>query len=331
MKIQEKDYVLVQVTGGKKAQIVRITDASDTKKLRGLLDTSHIEEAEVKSSGEPVTFTKHDVVANLGSKPQFGAAYGAKVEVVRKKFSHDWFGKMRIFASCLDNEDLMTEFKKHIRTAEKMIRKQRLPQLPLLFDVRHTSGKYAGFYKHRRGNLDLLTVRVSENDVNEDYIKYIVAHEYAHGIWARHVPAKIKRKWINLYHQATTIKTVGKRDLAQLLEDLKAAGSVNAFRKELDADDRKLLAAVFKHIKATHQLDHHHVQLLVSLEEDIEFLWPTQIELGNADLLVSDYARKAPEELFAEAVAFWLIGTKMPKQVQNAVDKTMSNLSKTDL
>ena len=43
------------------------------------------------------------------------------------------------------------------------------------------------------------------------------------------------------------------------------------------------------------------------------------------------YSKKSPEEFFAEAVAFWLIGTKLPKQVQNAVDKTMSNLSKIDL
>ena len=331
MKIQEKDYVLVSTSGSKKSGVVRVTDAADPKKLRGILDMSHVEEAETKSSGDVVTFSKKDVVANLGSRPQFGTAYGAKVEVVRKKFSHDWFGKIRIFASCLDDDKLMADFKTHLRTAEKMVRKQRLPQLPLLFDVRHQAGKYAGMYKHRRGNLDVLTVRVAENDVNEDYIKYIVAHEYAHGVWCRHVPAKIKRKWIYLYHQATTVKTVGKRELEQLLEDLKTAGSVNAFKKELETDDRKLLAAVFKHVKATHQLDHHHVQLLLSLEEEIDFLWPTQIEIGNADLVLTSYAEVSPEELFAESFALWMTGKKLPKQVQNAVEKTMSNLSKTDL
>ena len=138
-------------------------------------------------------------------------------------------------------------------------------------------------------------------------------------------------KWIYLHHLATTVKTVGKRELEQLLEDLKTAGSVNAFKKELETDDRKLLAAVFKHVKATHQLDHHHVQLLLSLEEEIDFLWPTQIEIGNADLVLTSYAEVSPEELFAESFALWMTGKKLPKQIQNAVDKTMSNLSKTDL
>ncbi len=331
MKIQSKDYVLVALEGGKKSALVRVIEADDPKRMRGVVDQSHIDEIDIKGAGDPVTFRRSDVMANLGQRPKFGTAYGSKVEVLRSKASHDWFGTIRVFASVLDNEDLKAEFKKHLKSAEHLIRKNRLPQLPIIFDIRHTSGKYAGYYKYRRGKLDLLTIRLSETDIHKDYIHYVVTHEYAHGIWFRHVPATVKKKWIDLYHKATEIKKVKKDELERLCSDLVAAESLAAFKKEIDPEDRKLLAACFKQIKASHQLDVNHIQLLIGLEEDISDIWPTYVELGNPELILSDYARKSPEELFAEAVSFWLTGKKLPKQIQNAVDRTMTRLSKTDV
>lgn len=40
-------------------------------------------------------------------------------------------------------------------------------------------------------------------------------------------------------------------------------------------------------------------------------------------------ARLSPEELFAETFAHWFVGRKLPKALQDGLDKTLSNLVKT--
>ena len=327
MKISDKDYVLL-AGSGKAATLVSVIDAANPKKIKGLVDQSHLETPD-KGTREVLEFSVSDVMANLGRRPKFGTAYGAKVETLISRHQHDWFGKIRLYADALHDEANVKQLRKLMKISETMLIEHGMPQLPLIFDVRNPQGKYAGMYKFRSGDLDVLTIRIGEEDLNEDHMKYIVGHEYAHGVWARYLSPVYKSKWIELYHKATDIKVYGQKELDRMRVDLISEGSIGAFKKSLEEDeDKKLFSTIIKHIKSTHSLDQNHLQLMLMLEEDLDDLWPNHLEVGDTSLLISDYGRKSPEELFAEVFAYWMRGVKLPAGLLRAVEKTMKHVKK---
>jgi hypothetical protein len=57
----------------------------------------------------------------------------------------------------------------------------------------------------------------------------------------------------------------------------------------------------------------------------VEDLWPEKdVDKNELNPIVSEYACKNPEELFAEAFSFSLVGKKLPKSVGKLLDKTLS-------
>lgn len=325
MKVHQKDWVLLRVNGTDKPKLVRCTSESDQQKLKGLVDTSHIEDTEGRA-GETVEFSKSDVVANLGPDAKHGAIYGAQVETIKGRFYHDWFGAVRVFVAMKDDEK--RSLKKALTTAQKLLQKQRMPQLPLLLDWRHPKGKYAGMYKHRKQDTDVMTIRVLGADINDPRTMYYLTHEYAHGIWDRHVILEERSKWVNIYHEAMQTTVIEAKELSSFRRDVLSSGSFKLLNKELDDDGRKLMRAILKHIKQAHGLDRHHLQLMLKLEDDLKSVWPTYLELGEPEIIFTDYAGKSPEELWAETFSHWIIGEKIPKKLRRALEETLQRLSK---
>lgn len=313
------DYIILAVTPVKRVLARCIKADKEKKKYQAVLDKDVLEGKEV-----PFDFNPKEVVASLGRSPSSGSVYGVTVEPLRERIDHSFWGEIRIFADLDDSQ------KKALRIALKntkeKLQKIRAPQLPLITEIRVQKGKMLGCYKyHAKGDTDTLVARVDEGVTEMDYI---LGHEYAHGIWYRHMTPKQRMSWVRMYHDAITLSDVSSKELKEVLDSLVENGDLRSFAKECDEETLLILKAVFRHISQVHSITRQHFELALMLGDDVSVYWPKRVELSEKKVLLTEYARKSPEELFAEAFALNFVGKKLPPKLHDLLDKHMRTLVK---
>ncbi len=80
--------------------------------------------------------------------------------------------------------------------------------------------------------------------------------------------------------------------------------------------------------KDLHAIDRKHFELALMLGDDVSVYWPKTVELSEKKVIISDYAKRSPEELFAEAFALNFVGKKLPQKLHDLLDKHMRTLVK---
>lgn len=313
--ISQGDYLIIPITMGKNALVKATISSKDSKTCKGVLENAD-EEKKVAFD-----FKVKEVVANLGKSPKCGNVYGVNVEPLRERIDHPFWGEIQIYTELDEHQ------RKALRTGMKevveQLKKLNVPKLPLITQIKEAKGKMRGYYKHKpRADKDVLCAKVDE-DLNE--LDYIFGHEYAHGLWARCMSPKAQMAWIKLYHDALTLKDVTAKELKEILEDLKSNGDVSSYMKECDEETLLILRAVFRYIKQVHSIEPRHFKLALMLGEDIDQYWPKAVELSEKKVLISEYAKKNPEELFAESFAMHFCGKKLPQRVADLLDKSRRN------
>lgn len=313
------DYAIVQVATSKRALVRCVSVADGGKKFKGVLQ-------EKKSNGEdtpPVIFSKSEIVANLGRSPKVGSVYGVSIEPLRQTAAHPFFGDVHIYK---DMDDVQrNKVRGAMSAVAKGLTKLRLPELSLTTEVRTPHGKMVGFYKYRpKADSDVLCFKPDDDVSNMDYV---ISHEYAHGLWFRCLTPKMQAAWVRLYHDAITLSDVKKDELAQLLDDVKTYGDLGGFMRE-NPDTVPTIRAIFRHIKQVHSIDRKHFELALVVGDEVDLYWPSKIELSEKQVLLTEYARKSPEELFAEAFALRFSGKKLPKKVDDLLSKCLTRLVK---
>lgn len=318
---QVGDKVIIQLNA-KQCAYGRVTAAStEGKKFKVLL-----EKEELKGNETPLEVKLNEIVANLGKNPKPGSVFGVKVEplyeVIEADLSKFW-GETRVYQNM--NPDQLKQLRKNLFAVEKELKAQRLPVLPLELEVRNASGSNLGMYKyHPKGDVDTVIVRPT---VDVDFT-YIMSHEYAHGIWYRHMTPKMHMSWVRMYHEAMVLKSIPKGELKGILDELVTEGDLTSYAKSVDEETVIILKAIIRHIKQVHSIDRHHINLMLHIGEDISDLWPSEIELGEKQTIVSTYAKKSPEELFAESFSLRFSGKKLPQKVGDLLTKTLSHLTR---
>lgn len=317
--MQVGEYIIVALTPVKNvlARIVKVD--KEKKKYQAVLEKDSIDGSEA-----PFDFNPKEIVATLGRAPKPGSVYGVSVEPLRERIDHSFWGEIRIFAELDDTQ------RKNLRAALKDVKERlqkiRMPQLPLITEIRAQKGKMLGYYKHKpKAEFDVLCAKIDDTVSEMDYI---VAHEYAHGIWYRHMMPKQRMSWVRMYHDAITLNDVSPKELKNILEDLKQNGDLYSYYKECDEEAQQVLKAVFRHIKQVHSIDRKHFELALTVGDDISVYWPKSVELSEKTILLTEYARKSPEELFAEAFALRFVGKKLPQKINDLLDKHLRTLVK---
>lgn len=316
MKPSVGDYVLLQVNRGKH-DLVRVVKASENNyKCRLVVEDDANTAFEFKIS---------EMVANLGHSPRVGDVYGVKIEPLRERMGNSSFwGEIRLYVDLDDKQK--KRLKKGMQEARSVLERRKLPVVSIDTEIRNPQGKYAGYYKHKpKAECDILCFRPDEDFSN---LEYVICHEYGHGIWYRHMTPKQRMTWINLFHDAVTLSKVNKKDLANILDGLKTNGDLSSYMKECDEETLRIMRAIVRHIKQVHDLDRKHFELALITGEDVDVYWPSVIEVGEKNVLVSTYAQKSPEELFAESFGLFCSGKKLPKKVSELLDKTLRSLVK---
>ena len=308
------DYVILDITGGKKdlAKIV----AKKGERLKVVLEKDLASDVDQKYE-----FTSEAVFAVLGPNPKPGSVYGVKVEPLRSTHDAGFFGTLSVFANF--NSKQLAFFEKAMSSVEDKLYKMKLPELPFNTELRAPQGKYAGMYKYSPSkDCDTMIVRPDENLQNLDYI---LSHEYAHGIWYNCMTPKMHLAWLRKYQTAVAVESADDRVLKEMLAEVKSNG-LSDYAKGADPDVVALLRAVMRHIKQVHSIDRKHLELMLMLDEPIDDLWPTFVEVSTKEVLLTDYAKKSVEELFAESFAYHFIGKKIPKSLAELLEKCLTKL-----
>jgi len=311
------DFLIVQMDAAHRT-LVKTTQMSRTgSKVRGVL-ASDLE----KGNPTVFDFNASEVVAVLGKAPAPGSVYGVKVEPLHQRIDSKYWGEVRIYLPLADDHRKIVT--RTLKEMQERITKARLPPPAVDTEIRQATGKMRGYYKHRPSEeFDILCIKLDE--VLSD-LDYVIAHEYAHGIWFRHMTPRQKMAWVRMYHSALTLSSVTNKELKSILAAIIDSGDVSSFSKSCDEEDLVVLRAVFRHMKQVHSIDKKHFDMAVMLSEPVEEYWPTAVELSEKQVLLTDYAKKSPEELFAEAFSLSFVGNKLPGKVADLLDKTLRSL-----
>jgi hypothetical protein len=317
MHIEVGDYVILNSLSSRAFLAKCVAASKSGSRYKARFDHPSKEE-------EPAfEFQKTEVVANLGKSPSSGTAYGVKIEPLRESLDHPFWGAIYIHHEL--NDTTRKTLKRAMQDVHSKLKDMRITRIPLDTEIRTQVGKMAGYYKYRpKAETDILCVKL-DDDLSD--LEYRFSHEFAHGVWFRYFTPKMKMAWINMYHSAVAVNNYSDKDLKSLLDGIVSSGDIRAFIKE-NPDDAQVLRAIFKHIKQTHSVERLHFELALILEEDVSKYWPTAIELGHKQTLLTTYAEKSPEELFAEAFSLKFIGKKLPAKLDTLLDKCMRSLVK---
>jgi hypothetical protein len=311
------DYLILNIVAGKRALAKCSAIAKDGSRYKAVVETN-------SDKPEPaIEFKLKEVVANLGHSPNAGSVYGVKVEPVREVIELPFWDAVQVH-HVLDDAKRKT-LKKAMTEVATKFKAQKVPALPIQTEIRTQQGSMAGYYRFRpKADNDILCVKL-DDDMSD--LAYRFSHEYAHGIWFRNFTPQMKMAWIDLFHTAVEITEYSNKDLLELLEDLKTAGDLRTFCKD-NVDDMKVIRAIFRHIKTTHQMEKAHFEMALMLGNDIDQYWPTAMELGEKQTLLTTYAMKSPEELWAETFSLKFIGKKLPSKIDALLDRCMRRLVK---
>jgi hypothetical protein len=315
MKVTGGDYVLLPI--GTRTSLCRVTSVGDGEHKK-------YKATQEGKDGVVFDFSTRDIIANFGSNPKVGTYLGTFVEPLREVMAVEGYGEVRIYREC--DENWKKGLKKQLLEFYSRRKKKAIPSIPVELEIRTPRGKYAGLYKFRpKAETDILVAMPADDLSSMDYI---LAHEWAHGLWGRCMSQKMQMAWIKLYHDAITLSKIKKDTLDVLLRDIQENGDLGSFYKESDEETQKQLRCIFRHMKQVHNMDKRHFQMAIVLQEDVSEWWPERLELGEKQVMLSDYATKSPEELFAEAHAYWFVGKQIPRKPQELLTKCLTNMKR---
>ena len=318
---------VVVVIANNKHIPVKITSVNNNK---GILITKHQFTDPDKSI---IAFEPKNIVANLGQNPRHGKVYNQTIEPVLFFDNSEHYGNIYYYAPY--EEKTKQKIVKRLTVVAKNLKHQGIfPTKDFDVLIRPNTSKIAGWYKNnKKPNIrDELCLCINEVDNNFYYFAY---HEMAHGIWFNNMDDSQKSMWVKAYQRNTSLTKINDNKIISMREDLVKTG-IGEYKRGLDAEDREILSHILKYIKRTAYLKAKHIDMLIQSGDDLLDIWPeSSIDIPFQNILISDYANTAVEELFAESFAFFMVpGEKeIPKSINKLLQKTIlaiSNKGKND-
>ena len=319
MKITEGDYAVVD--HDKEQRLVRFLDGKYIlKDKRGVKYGDY---------GESVDISDKDVVANLGMEPRSGSVYGVQCDPIFKRMQIDGLGPVYFMRKMKSDErDFL------IRITEKAVKHLKeldvMPSKDIVSFVKppKRSGKLfmLGSYLHVSSpeKPDELTL-FAETYRSKADVYYTIYHELAHGIWFTRTDEDIHAEWIEVFEEAVEKNKYGSNSLAEMRDNIIEAGSLAAYRKQAaEPVDLIALKEVLKYLSRVHSLSIYNIRDMLKAGRGLKKFWPNEtIVLPNMTMLLTEYAMQSPEELFADTLAFYLAGRKVPKSLAALAKKTL--------
>lgn len=317
------DYVVIEeeVEGKKpKRKLAKVAKISGST-ITGYAPDRFVDDKALRTVYD---FAPSDVVANLGPDPKWGSAYGVKVEPYIFKM------EMRPWGFCDCYRPLDEKEKKLIRTTMRKcgvkVKKMGLAgALPVQMEVRNKPGGNGevGLYTVRRGGVDSLALKCP--DWTSGAIREIFWHEWGHHLWYRYMTDKMRARWVKLYHSAVKIHKTSASRIVRFRIDLVEHGSISAMKNEFSDEDEDAEAfdTVLSWLCDSHNLRIKDINLLLADGDDLKTIWPTTADVltGEAEPLVSEYGAKNVEEMFSEAMSYYMMKRDLNPKVKKLLVK----------
>lgn len=331
------DYVIGD--DGKKKWLLQVSSVADGR-VFGTLDKDRA------YNPQSAEFTNKQIIATLGHNPPQGSVFGIHIEPFRRTLEHPDWGDVHWFVNMKKDDKLV--LREALTRVAKLLKKRGLfhfvAEGNLNTEIYAPKGKWTGMYIcAHRGDVaaDKMQLRPKAGIAND----YTVAHESGHGVWFRLLDEKWRARWVRFYNKFCKEVEHDQELIGQLRDDfIKDEIPIKDFRSQLDPDQTALFDLIIDAIKANHRLTTRHLDMLITngYGEEFRDLWPESVEDTDFEIPVSDYGTTKPEELFAEAFAFWLLGRsipadpndeaskprKLPESVQKLMDKTIAQVTR---
>lgn len=330
--MKEKDYVIAQLNSGR--PFLGLVDSIKNDYYTIIPDELRYREL------RKVDVYKRDILIRLGRDPKPGKVYGVDVSnVYRKSINHDAWGPIHFFTK--PDKEVLQRLRLGLDYTAKKLDKAGLLGFTDCFqtEIRVKKGKYAGVYQHKKDNQSLVWYAPECADTQEN-MNYVIFHEYGHVLRFNGLHrSKARARWQRLFLESIAPVVVSKKVLTSLLDHLiDTADStelgLGQVLKEYTAEDESLIVsikALLRWIKQIHHVSPKDLQVLWDAADvnTIKSLWPTSsIDTSELSPVVTEYATKNVEELFAESFALYMNGVKLPKHVTSLLEKSLSEIKK---
>lgn len=331
MNASKGDYLLVKEGEKAKPYLIKFTKVSDGSVVGTREEDRHIDPQVVEVS------PKH-VLINLGDDPKVKKVDGVTIsDRFVTSVVHPVWGDVHVLTK-VSKEDRDLLKASLDRTARK-VEKLGLAHLieGTITEVRSKQGKWAGKYKHGHGDDPARMIYAPEwADGSAKAMDYVVLHEFGHRVrYAGVKSPKIRARWLHYYNRSISRTVVTTDDIKEIMKGLAnpdGETSLNQTLKEIAAenDERtpqlKTLARWFKQVR---HLSFRDLGVIWEAGEMDAFnaLWPdSDVDSSELAPIVSEYATKNVEELFAESFAYHCTAQKLPSKISDLLEKTLERV-----
>lgn len=342
MDFKPKDYVFARWEGEENAHkpllLYKIVGINSPGKLECRLEKNpHL----VRGS-ETVSVDR--IVANLGPKPYPGIVYGHDLAARYRKTVETDYAQLHVYSSLTKSrlKEMVEAFNRVGRRLEKL-------NLAGIFSrnvdyfLMPKKGKYAGYFVASRDTSKAPHRMVFHVDANVESLDYLYLHEIAHAFHFECLVTtpEILVRWQRLYDKTVLPSEVSKSEAIKLFGKWQRSSSgddlltIGEFSRTLEEEEeKKQLRAVVRWIAQNWGVKTKELDLLMLHGETDELtkLWPSRTISAKRDIrpAISEYACTNVAETVAEAISFYLLKKKLPKEATSLVEASLS-LIKADL
>lgn len=316
LPVDKDDYIVVRI--GKKN---KLCFAHNPKR-----NTAYIEDTMNLDEPVSIEYDANTLIANLGSDPAPGKAYGVDVQPHYGDYASP-IGRVHLYRKLEDAEKKAVEIsiKKIVKKIEGIGLEKVFPISRI--EIHNAKGKWAGEYRISNKAGEVFDVIKLHPKILEDqvYNVYTWAHEVGHAIWCRFVPEKLRAEWLELYNESTKVSKAKKSQMEELCTALVASQeSVREFQRNIEGEELAMFKEALAYMKKIHKMSPEDVNILLNNNAKVlAQIWPTSASISSTESLVSEYAAVSVQELWAESFAWSLTGKVLPKTVQKMLDRTL--------
>ena len=269
--------------------------------------------------------SRKEILCSVGTKPTSGHVYGVDLSnIYRTSVPLDKFGILHYY--CAPEKSVRKAIKSAFAIAAKQLEKQKLYTVfdkQVNYSIR--SMRNAGmFYDGDEEKGIPYRIELDPTRTVLEDLPHCILHEIGH-FYFNQLDDDWQFKWVNLYANYVKVERFTSKDMKALRDNFVHSGlSFVEFRKELDEPEQSYFKLVQRHLQKCFKINPKQLQGLY--EENPEVVlskFPTSSLKVDYETLVSEYATKNYNELFAESFAFYLEGKSLPKVISKLIVNTI--------
>lgn len=280
-----------------------------------------------KMNSEQVTVERSDIICVLGQHPIGGKVFGVDTTNIYRcsKPLPELYG-WQLHYFCAPDKQVRKGIDTAFKIVAKALTKQRLQALldaHIYYRVKVLPGKATGMYVHNKDydTLDIDPFKCTITDLPE-----VIAHELGHHAFTYLEPEQ-QAKWMKLYVRHIKPQVYTKDQCEQLKNLVSTLTDLDQAKSDVPEEDMQLFVRCLLFVRQRCHMSYKQLNRLFQVDaQSVLDQWPTQITVDDYEQLISQYATKNYNELFAESFAYYLLGKDLPKVVNTLMNKTFGQL-----